>query len=289
MKKLLFLTFLLSALLGIAGLYYTGPKDGRLAPDHPFRQTLGFLAQEMDVIALADVIEVSGPTPLFSAGYIKVRIVNAVYGCTNGQEVIIRKHSVKPPSGSGDVLWGIEEDPLYEYFPTNNSRIVFAGSAGYIKTELIYNPETMENKLIDVLTGESVQFPRQRDRWEPKDWKVLPQPEVIIPVNKACALAGFTRSWWYDGWQENLPYAHLTNLVRAAQVERNWTNFYHIVRDAVPTPASPRVWQDSWHDLVDLALPATQPQYEYMLNDPLYPAEAKDRLINRKKYIGEDD
>ena len=66
---------------------------------------------------------------------------------------------------------------------------------------------------------------------------------------------------------------HLTNLVHAARMERNWTNYYHIVRDAVPTPASPRVWEDSFRDIDELLLWATQAQFEYMANDPLFPAE----------------
>ena len=83
------------------------------------------------------------------------------------------------------------------------------------------------------------------------------------------------RSWWYDGYQDDLPYTHLTNLVHVARRERNWTNYYHVVRDAIPTPSSPRVWMDAYTDMHQLLRDATEAQFEYMSNDPLFPAECQ--------------
>jgi len=236
----------------LASWHYEGPHDERM----PFcllhsHESLGWFAQVMDVGAMADVIENGVPTQDYPHGYLKVNVVNAIYGCTNGQELIIIKSDIEM-----DGLYLIEPDydPNFEYYPTNNSRIVFAGIAHVVS---------------------NIKF------WTPKDWNLPPQPEIIMTsTNHPSGLYGFTRAWWYDGYQDNIPYAHLTNLVRAARTERNWTNYYHVVRDAVPTPASSRVWQDSFHDMFELLYLATQAQFDYMLNDPLFPVE----MLEVRKY-----
>jgi len=100
------------------------------------------------------------------------------------------------------------------------------------------------------------------------------------------------REWWYDGYQNNLPYIHLTNFVHAARVERNWTNYYHALRDAIPTTASPRVWQDSYWDFFELFLRASQAQFDYIMNDPLFPAEIhelRQDIYDRFRRYGEDE
>jgi hypothetical protein len=111
-------------------------------------------------------------------------------------------------------------------------------------------------------------------QWTPKVWNQpsVPPTNIITQVDIPY-LWGNARSWWYDGYQDNLPLVHLTNLLYSAQVERNWTNYYHKVRDAIPTPASPRVWQDSYNDIFDLLLYATMDQMDYMMNDSLFPPE----------------
>jgi len=193
-----------------AALFYAGPPDERTPPGlNPVFEctTLGWIAQYMDVGAVADVYDEGAPTPEMKYGYLKVRVVIPIYGCTNGQEIVVAKHSTAFPDLE------IPEGLPFEYYPTNNSRIVFAGFIG-----------------------------DKWNSWEPKDWRLPPQPEVIInSTNNPPILDEFTRSWWYDGYQDDLPYAHLTNLVRAARVERNWTNFYYIIRDNIPNPSSPRV------------------------------------------------
>jgi hypothetical protein len=75
-------------------------------------------------------------------------------------------------------------------------------------------------------------------------------------------------------------------------VERNWTNFYHIVRDKVPTPSAPRVWLDSFDDIYELLVYASQAQFEYMMNDPLFPAELQEDMqdiYERLRRYGEDE
>jgi len=239
-----------------ASLHYEGPEDVRM-PHYMFHmhESLGWLAQIMDVGAKADVFEDGAPTPEYPHGYLKINVVNAIYGCTNGQELVI----IKADIGSTKDPTHPYYDPDLEYYPTNNSRIVFAGPARYLST---------------------VKY------WTPKDWNLPPQPEIIMtPTNHPVIFYGFTRSWWYDGYQDNLPYTHLTNLVRAVRTERNWTNYYHAVRDAVPTPASPRVWQDSWYDIIKLLINASQTQFDFILNDPLFPAEMQEM----RQYIYEYD
>ena len=84
----------------------------------------------------------------------------------------------------------------------------------------------------------------------------------------------------------------MTNLVHAARVERNWTNYYHIIRDAVPNSASPRVWQDSFNDIGALLRRSTQAQFDYIMNDPLFPAECinwRQDIYTRSRRYGEDE
>jgi len=229
----------------MAAWNYTGPEDKRMPPgQNYFNYTLGWLAQLNDVSGLADVIEDGGVTPEHPFGYLKVHIVNAIYGCTNGQEFVISKEDQYIKTE-----FHIDYDPLFEYYPTNNSRIVFAAITTY---------------------------PTNYPVFTVKDWKSLPLPEVIwTPTNNPGWMFGFTRSWWYENYQDGLPYMHFTNLVHTTRIERNWTNFYYICRDAVPTPTSSRVWMDSYDDIYELLLGATQAQYEFMMNDPLFPSECQ--------------
>jgi hypothetical protein len=67
--------------------------------------------------------------------------------------------------------------------------------------------------------------------------------------------------------------------VRAARVERNWTNFYHLVRDNIPSP-SPRVWRDSWSDLDWLMMMGNHSQFDFMFDDPLFPTECRELQID---------
>ena len=261
MKKII--TFLtLATSLSIVVHSYTGPEDERMPPGvNGTYASLGTLTQIMGVAAVADVFEIAEPDPnmdniQLKDGWLKVRVTHAIYGCTNNQEILIRKQD---PSTN---IYGVkleipnEYDPLFEYYPTNHSRIVFVGVSSDTRRVI---------------------------RWTAKDWKLPPLPEIIISTstNKPCFLPGvFTRSWWYEDYQDGLLTTHFTNLVHAARVEHNWTNYYHIVRDAVPTPASPRIWQDSFWDVWQLMSSATQSQFDFMLNDPLFPNELRESQNN---------
>jgi len=244
---------------------YHGPDDERTPEWLGFNPALGDYARTMAVGAVADVIEdvtewttpIAPGHPAYLFGHLKVRVVTPIYGCTNGQEIVLIKSDPRP---SGREL-PKDFDPNFEYYPTNNSRIVFATTTSH-------------------------------NLWTPKIWKQPPEPEVILSPDDKPILYNSTRQWWYDGWQDNVPYTHLTNLVHVMRVERNWTNYYHAVRDAVPTPASPRVWQDSFYDMSDLLWYATEAQFQYILNDPLFPAEMRERRQDyylRFRRYGEDE
>jgi hypothetical protein len=192
--------------------------------------------------------------------------VNALYGCTNGQELVIWKsypYRYKYPAE-----WPIMQKIMaFEYFPTNSSRIVCA-----------------------VIGENSTRIPAIS--YTPMVWKQIPEPIPVITQENKPEFCFESRCWWYDGYQDNLPLVHLTNLLYSAQVQRNWTNYYHKVRDAVPTPASPRIWCDSFYDLAFLLDYATEGQMDYMLNDPLFPVECLDTrqdVYTRFRRYSEDE
>ena len=251
MNKLI-TTFLIQTLfvsMMAAWNYYSGPEDERMVPgyhDHNF--TLGWLAQVNNVAALADVIEVQEITPDSPHGSFKVRVVNAIFGCTNGQELVIAKSNPNMPDAPPTY------DPLFEYYPTNHSRIVFAA-------------------IVPPFTGTTFRH------WRAKEWNMPPQPDILVSDDRNGTMYGFTRSWWYEDYQNGLPYAHFTNLVRAVRVERNWTNYYHIVRDAVPSP-SERVWSDSFTELEKLYFWATPELFRFMYHDPLLDNEVRANMAD---------
>ena len=285
-RLITFFSFFTLASFVLALEFHPDHQDERMPPNRNYQEiTLGLLAQHMDVGAVADVYEkgllgnlmdTNSLAPFFMSNrreykppdlskniYLKVRVVKAIYGCTNGQELVVM--TFDPETFDASPLYPeiSHYDPLFEYTPSNHSRIVFAA----LRTDL------------------------EAKEWTPATWEKPPQPEVIVTNTAAipCVLPAFTRSWWYDGYQNNLPYAQLTNLVHAARIERNWTNFYYICRDAVPTPASRRVWVDAYEDLGKLSFDIRQAYYDFMLNDPLYPAECREMLEEHADYIRPDD
>jgi len=256
MKKILFTTLsIFTTSLVTTAWEYNGPWDERMPPGRSdYLATIGFYAANLTMAAVADVIadvphidnELNPEEPNLP-GSITVRVVNAIYGCTNGQEIVLEKGDPLNP------FWDEARqhyDPNFEYFPTNNSRIVVIG------------------------TGDG-----GRSRYTPDEWNTPPEPEVIVSTNDWLLIECFTRSWWYDGFQDNLPYVHLTNLVQVTRRERNWTNFYHSVRDSVPSPSN-RVWQDSFNDLEDLYIFSSPEHMKHMYNDPLLNNEVRANMFN---------
>ena len=261
MKKPLFLTTTAFASLTLAALASLTTLSPPVTERMPFylteiTETLGWFAQRADVIALADVIEDGAGIPdheFFEDGFLRVRVVNAIYGCTNGQELVIRKFDPLKVLrhfwvNVRESDWGY--DPNFEYYPTNLSRIVFAATTRY--------PVDKEDDYYYT--------------WSPKVWRLPPEPEIIVShTNKPCIFSSYTRSWWHEDSQEAFPYAQLTNLVHAARVERNWTNYYYICRDTYNIPnLSARAKKFALHDVLALAgAGSTSEQRDFILNDPL--------------------
>ena len=236
--------------------FYQGPLDTSIPIDEiyysPNSSTLGIHARYMDIIALADVTEDNGPSSAYEFGSIKLRVVNPVYGCTNGQEFVITKWRY------WFTRYDYYEGP-FNFYPTNNSRIVFAAT---------------------------MKYPKEFNSWTAQTWKTPAEPEeIMVQTNNVCNFTYYSRSWWYEDYQNGLPYAQLTNLVRVARFERNWTNFYFLCRDNIPNPSSPRVWQDAYNDLGNLMLHASDSQFEFMFNDPLFPAECREYQIGIRDTI----
>jgi len=255
MKKIITILASIACFSLVFSVVYQGPRDTSMPPDlhyTPHTSTLGRHARYMDVIALADVIEDNGPSPGYEVGSIKVRVVNPVYGCTNGQEYVVTKER----------YWLFQNDYYkgpFNFYPTNNSRIVFTGV---------------------------MKFPKEIDPWRVLTWKTPAEPEeIMVQTNNPCHFYEFSRSWWYEDYQGGLPYAQLTNLVRVTRFERNWTNYYYLCRDNIPNSSSPRLWQDADFDLGDLMLYASDSQFEFMMNDPLFPDECKEwQIIVRDQF-----
>jgi len=78
-------------------------------------------------------------------------------------------------------------------------------------------------------------------------------------------------SWFYPDDEDGLPFAYFTNVLHTLRVERNWTNYYGMVRDGMGSP-SPSVRQDAYWDLRRLVIYGTLDQLFYMRDDPLFPA-----------------
>jgi hypothetical protein len=151
MKKIIALSSLiLLASLGIAAKYYDGPDDERsLSVLSDYDDSLGWYAQHLNAVAVADVIEDGTNHAQSVFGYVKIRVVNALYGCTNGQELVLLKMNLNPFEMKAD-----PEDWAAEFWPTNNSRIGCAILAMY--------------------PG------RRLPPWTPKVWKRPPESETIV-------------------------------------------------------------------------------------------------------------
>ena len=163
-----------------------------------------------------------------------------LFGCTNQQLVAVNVHAS---------YFGYGE---YEYLPTNGQRIVFL-----VHTNLYYSMNVGDWN-IDI---EQRQREGGKDDFETSDFR----------------LEHATRSWFEPDLDDGLVFTHLTNVVHTMRTERNWTNYYEVVRSGVISP-SERVSKDSRSDLLDLIQFADPAQLLLMKNDPLFPVELKDLL-----------
>jgi len=200
LKRLTLLTLSLASLaLAERQLRYPGPPDESIPPPRynvPNRVTLGYVPKWSDAGGVADVIE-EGHSAEYGIDYLKLRVVSANYGCTNGQELIVHKEDMSNPE--------YPESLTYAYYPTNLSRIVF-------------NVETNQyNFIIWPLF------------WNERDYR-LNDDMAITNSTPYYRFFSTTRSWWYLDNQGGEPYAFWTNAVQFVRLEPNWTNYYELVR-----------------------------------------------------------
>jgi len=169
-----------------------------------------------------------------------IQVDAPLFGCTNQQLVAVNVHAS---------YFGYGE---YEYLPTNGQRIVFL-----VYTNLC-DTWTVGDWRIDI---EQRQREGGKDDFETPDFR----------------LEHATRSWFVPDADDGLILAHLTNVVHTMRMERNWTNYYEVVRSGVISP-SERVSQDSRYDLLGLIQFANPAQLLFMKNDPLFPVGLKEHL-----------
>ena len=87
----------------------------------------------------------------------------------------------------------------------------------------------------------------------------------------------YNHAWFSPNADNGLIFNYTTNIIYTLRTERNWTNYYEVVRNGVTSP-SERVSEDSKFDLLGLIQFADPAQLLFMKNDPLFPVELKDLL-----------
>ena len=138
-------------------------------------------------------------------------------------------------------VWGMVIDDAEKFIINEGGRFVFC----------IYT------NTYDMKTGDwSVDFSQRKGG--PEDY-----PELFKFADDEC-------SWFLPDADDGLVFTHLTNVIRVARTERNWTNYYEVCRDAVNSP-SKRVKNDARHDLRELLKYASPDHLLYMQSDPLFP------------------
>jgi len=270
MKKLMFFTTLTHLSFGVClfaqNLWHDLPRDdiyranvppeygGEWEYNNALRwTTLGPLARYSDIIGVGQVSQLTN-------GQFLVTVDHALVGCTNG--AIIKMYGEWKGMKIYDELFG-ENGPQYSwhfplifYFPTNESRIIFAVSTND------YSNSFFSSKMY----------------WDHAD---IPVKGDIDEGNR---LRYLNRSWWYVDRDEGLLLTQFTNVVQTVRFDRNWTNYLHHCRDGANS-ASNRVREDSFRDLRSLCDQATDEQAQFILNDPLIDQKHKDWLIITRPHL----
>jgi len=235
-NKLIIITSTIVSLAAIVMLYaHETPK--------PQFSTIGVLAQESHVAGIGDIIS-------FDDNNITIQVDTPLYGCTNQQVMAIEAlnlvHRWNHPEF---VYWPPERVEAYLVqlkAPPLTGRIVFLVSSNLYT--FAYNPLDWDKSL---------------DEQRVRSFNDGPHRFEFVEYDDE-------RSWFYPDADDGLVFTHLTNVIRVARTERNWTNFYEVVRDAVNSP-SERVKNDSRHDLRELIKYANPDHLLFMQNDPLFP------------------
>jgi len=172
-----------------------------------------------------------------------VTVDYALVGCTNGASIVVWEDP--------NTLWN--HYPIKkkaDYLPTNDSRIVFA----------VYTNDYGGGG---------------RMHWSAPTLDIpWPRPKVLTRYQ----LRYLNRSWWHVDRDDGVLFDQFTNVLQAVRVDRNWTNFFYLCRDGANS-SSNRVREDSFWDMRDLALLATDERMQFILDDPLVDQKHKDCLL----------
>ena len=218
---------------------YFGPRDASAAPPlYGITPTLNFLPKINDIGGVVDVFE-EGHSTEHEIDYYKVRVVQAYFGCTNGQEILVHKPNMRFPQ--------YPEMMTYEFHPTNYSRIVLNVSSNFY------------------------------GNFRSDEWNDPVEYWTITKIMPYYLTFGYTRSWWYLDYQNGEPYKHWTNAVQCVRLEPNEIKYYELLRDGMSS-ASNRVREDSFNDLKNLIRIASNELRQIMQEDPFFPAIFQDFL-----------
>ena len=103
----------------------------------------------------------------------------------------------------------------------------------------------------------------------------FPAPKQILTRYQ---LRYLNRSWWHVDRDDGLLFEQFTNVLQAVRVDRNWTNYFYLVRDGANSPSN-RVREDSFRDMRDLAFMSTDERMQFILDDPLVVQRHKTLLL----------
>ena len=244
MKKIITTTATLSSLAAV--LLY--------AHDRPLLEhsTIGRFVEDSDVAGIGNIISVEDNN-------LVIQVDTPLYGCTNQQTVAI--------SGFNFVTrWNRFE---FVYEPPEIVEAYFA--------QLKAPPLT--GRIVFLVSSNEYYFAT-----DPSWNKSLEEQRVLSPYDKPHRLEFVNQNdeytWFYPDADDGLVFTHLTNVIRVARTERNWTNYYEVCRDAVNSP-SERVKNDSRNDLRELMKYASHAELLLMQNDPLFPALLGDELAKQ--------
>jgi len=211
---------------------------------------LSQFARYSDVIGIGKVSDMQTVPYTTRFGHIiprrhfTVTVDDALVGCTNGQPIMVRVNYT-------DIhMDELHDTKISDYLPTNDSRIVFAVSSndyGNIRGVMFWNHPAL----------------------------YFPSPEKVYTEYQ---LYGLNRSWWPPERDGGELFNHFTNLIHVLRVEHNWTNYYHLMRDATNSPSA-RVREDSFWAMRGLALFASDEEKQFMLDDPLVDSKHKECLL----------
>jgi len=219
--------------------------------------TYGRLARMTELGAIGQVIE-RGRDHTHERDYYRVHVTTPLWGCTNNQIVTVMEKDLKVYDFNeirvllggtigGEVLY---REGSFEVYPTNQSHVVFCVT----KNEYDDNASSWWQ------------------HWD--DFGSNMPHKVTLPYYQPYHT---TRSWWYVDYEDGVPTTYFTNLVRVTHTQRNWTNYYEVVRDG-KTSTSNRVKGDANWDFHEIIHTAKLEQLLFMKNDPLFPESSRSSL-----------